>query len=429
LLNFNGEEEKHRIMQEETKTKQQLIDELKASRIKIAESEKFEFHDSEMESALKDLMFAVLDAIPHAVLGLKDRRIIFANNAVQTVFGWQPDELIGHSTRVLYQTEEDFEEIAKRFYPVLEQRRTFRDEFSCRRKDGRDILCMVSASRIGELLKDRMIVVTYEDITARKSAEDELSEYRSYLEKIVDIRTNDLKDANELLKREITERKQVEELYKTLAEKSITAVFIVKNGKFHFINTAAISYAGYTPEELIETDVAGVIHPDDREAVKEKTREMLKGKSTTPYEFRIVTRDGNVRWVMQTVTSILHEGERAILGSTMDITDRKRADEERNRREKLQGILEMAGTVCHEMNQPMQIISGYSELLLMNTSEGDPIYKKLNTIIEQIRRMSAITRKLMMIENYETQDYSGFSRIIDLHTDIDSDSEQSENNV
>ena len=420
---------KHRIMQEKTKTKQQLIDELKAIRKKNAESEKCEFHDSEMESALKDLMFAVLDAIPHAVLGLKDRRIIFANNAVETVFGWHPEELIGQSTRVLYHSEDDFEEIAKRFYSVLEQRRTYRDEFPCRCKDGRDILCVVSASRIGDLLKNRMIVVTYEDITARNCAEEELSEYRGYLEKLVDVRTNDLKEANELLKGEITERKQVEELYKTLAEKSITAVFIVKKGKFHFINTAAISYAGYTPEELIETDVAGVIHPNDREAVKEKTREMLKGKSTTPYEFRIVTKDGNIRWVMQTVTSILHEGERAILGSTMDITDRKRAEEERNRREKLQGVLEMAGTVCHEMNQPMQIISGYSELILLNTSEDAPIYKKLTTIIQQIRRMSAITRKLMMIEKYKTQDYIGFSRIIDLHSDSDADSEQPENIV
>jgi PAS domain S-box-containing protein len=384
-------------MREETKTKEQLIEELKAIYMKIAESDKCEFRDDEIQGDLKDLMFAILDAIPHAVLGLKDRRIIFANNAVETVFGWHPEELIGQSTRVLYQTEEDFEEIAKRFYPVLEQQRTFMNEFPCRRKDGKDIICDVSASRIGELLKERMIVVTYEDITNRKRAEAELNEYRGYLEKLVDVRTNDLKEANELLKWEITERKQAVELYKTLAEKSITAVFIVKDGKIKFINSAAIAYAGYTPEDMIGKDADFVIHPEDRESVKNNTRDMLKGVDKTPYEFRIITKQGKIRWVMQTVTSIQHEGCRAILGSTMDITDRKRADEERQSREKLQGILEIAGTVCHEMNQPMQIISGYSELLLMNASETDPIYKKLSTIIEQIRRMSAITRKLMMI--------------------------------
>jgi signal transduction histidine kinase len=100
----------------------------------------------------------------------------------------------------------------------------------------------------------------------------------------------------------------------------------------------------------------------------------------------------------------------------MDMTDRKRADEERHRREKLLSILEMAGTICHEMNQPMQIISGYSELLLMNTPENDPIYNKLKTIGEQIRRMGSITRRLMMIKEYKTQDYVGFGRIIDLQS-------------
>jgi len=413
-------------LKEDTKEKQQLVDGSKIIRMKLDESEKSESQDKEHQGALQDLLFAILDSMPHAVLGLKDRLIISANHAVETVFGWKPEELVGQSIRVLYRTEEEFEEIAKRFYPALEQQRTYFDEFPCRHKDGRDIMCMVGASRVGELLKERMIVATYEDITARKRAEEELREYRGYLEKLVDVRTNDLKKANELLKHEIAERRQAEELYKTLAEKSITAVFIVQDGKFRFINTTAIAYAGYTPEELIGKDSMALVHPEDREAVKKKTREMLQGKDTTPYEYRIVTKLGQIRWVMQTITSIQYEGKRAILGNAMDTSDRKRAEEEQHRREKLQGVLEMAGTVCHEMNQPMQIIFGYSELLLMKTSENDPIYKKLNTIIEQIRRMSTITRKLMMIKDYKTQDYIGFSRIIDIHDDSDIDSEESE---
>lgn len=111
---------------------------------------------------------------------------------------------MGQSTRILYQTDEDYEKIAQRFYPVLEQQRTYMDEFPCRRKDGKDIICVVSASRIGDLLQDRMIIVTFEDVTNRKRADAELNEYRGYLEKLVDIRTNDLKGANELLRKEIS---------------------------------------------------------------------------------------------------------------------------------------------------------------------------------------------------------------------------------
>jgi len=416
-------------MTKEAKSEQQFVDELIVILMKLAESEKSESQDKETEGALKDLLYAILGAIPHAVLGLKDRLIISANHAVETVFGWKPEELVGQSTRVLYRTEKEFEEVAKRFYTALEQRRTYCDEFPCRHKDGRDIICMVGASIVGELLKERMIVATYEDITARKCAEEELREYRGHLEKLVDVKTNDLKNANELLKHESTERKQVEELYKTLAEKSITAFFIIREGKFCFINATVISYAGYAPEELIGRNSMVLVHPEDREVVKKKAREMLQGKDTTPYEYRIVTKQGQVRWVMQTITSIQYEGKRAILGNAMDISDRKHAEEEKQRREKLQGILEMAGTVCHEMNQPMQIISGYSELLLMKTSENDPIYKKLNAIVEQIRRMSAITRKLMMIRDYKTQDYIGFSRIIDIHNDSEIGTEQPEKKV
>lgn len=412
-------------MQEKTKTKEQFMGKLNSMRMNSNDTEKIEFRYDEIHDALKELMFATLDAIPHAVLGLRDRHIIFANNAVEIVFGWHPEELMGQSTRILYQTDEDYEKIANRFYPVLEQQRTFMDEFPCRRKDGKDITCVVSASRIGELLQERMIIVTYEDVTNRKRSDAELNEYREYLEKLVDIRTNDLRGANELLRKEISERKQAVELYKTLADKSIAGVFVVKEGKFSFINSAAIAYTGYTPEEMIGRDSDFLIHPEDRESVKKMNRKMLKEINKTPHEFRIITKQETIRWVMQTLTSIQHEGYRAILGSTMDITDRKRADEERHRREKLQGILEMAGTICHEMNQPMQIISGYSELLLMNTPENDPIYNKLKTIVDQIRRMGSITRKLMMIREYKTQDYVGFGKIIDLQN-TEFDFEQSE---
>jgi PAS domain-containing protein len=106
-----------------------------------------------------------------------------------------------------------------------------------------------------------------------------------------------------------------------------------------------------------------------------------------------------------------------------DITKSKQAEETRYQYERLQGVLEMAGAICHEMNQPMQIISGCSEMLLMNIPENDPIHTKLDTIITQIHRMGTITRKLMTIEDYETQDYAGFSRIIDIDKSAGKDTE------
>ncbi|MDH5363854.1 MAG: PAS domain S-box protein, partial [Dehalococcoidia bacterium] len=123
---------------------------------------------------LEVLESSILSAIPHAVIGLHERRIVFANKGVEAVFGWKPEGLIGKTTRVLYRSKEEYEEIASHFYPVLEREQSYSEEFPCRHKDGRDIVCMVSASRIGESLVEKKVVVTYEDVTERKKAEGEI---------------------------------------------------------------------------------------------------------------------------------------------------------------------------------------------------------------------------------------------------------------
>jgi PAS domain S-box-containing protein len=231
---------------------------------------------------LEALEASILEAIPHAVIGLRNRRIIFANDGVKAVFGWEAKDLIGKRTRVFYRSNKDFETIAEDLYATLERRRTFRSEFPCRRKDGSEIECMVSASRIGETLKDKEVVITYEDITDRKRAEA---------------------------------------AYKTMADSSQAGVYVVQNGTFQFVNRNAAGYAGYSSEELVGMDSLGLVHPDDRKKVIRNSREMLGGKRASPHEFRIVTKDGRIRWIMETVTLIPWEGERAVLGNSMDITE------------------------------------------------------------------------------------------------------------
>ena len=231
---------------------------------------------------LEALEASMLEAIPHAVIGLRNRRIIFANDGVKAVFDWEAKDLIGQRTRVFYRTNKDFEAIAQDLYSTLEHQRTFRSEFPCRRKDGTEIECMVSASRIGETLKEKNVVITYEDITDRKRAEA---------------------------------------AYKTMANSSQAGVYVVQNGAFQFVNHNAAKYAGYSAKELAGLDSLSLVHPDDREKVIRNSKEMLNHKRTSPHEFRIVTKDGRIRWIMETVTLIPWGGERAVLGNSMDITE------------------------------------------------------------------------------------------------------------
>ena len=133
---------------------------------------------------------------------------------------------------------------------------------------------------------------------------------------------------------DITERKQAEEtlresqeIYKTLAEKSMAGVYVVQDGKFRFINSNAASYAGYTKEGLLDQKADLIVSPEDKEKLRQNAKAMLRGEMSTPYEYRIITKQGKTRWIMETITSILYEGRPAILGNSMDITERKRAEE------------------------------------------------------------------------------------------------------
>jgi phosphoserine phosphatase RsbU/P len=83
-------------------------------------------------------------------------------------------------------------------------------------------------------------------------------------------------------------------------------------------------------------------------------------------------------------------------------------------REKLRGVVEMAGATCHEFNQPMQVISGYAELLLKQIPPTDPLHGKALKIKEATETMAQITSKLQQITRYETREYFDGMKIIDI---------------
>lgn len=105
---------------------------------------------------------------------------------------------------------------------------------------------------------------------------------------------------------------------------------------------------------------------------------------------------------------------RSLMVSIEIALHRHLSESERINREKLQAVLETAGAICHELNQPMMAISGNTELLLSTLDPGNSIYPKLEKIKSQIERMGAITQKLMGITRYETRKYVKGTRIVDI---------------
>jgi hypothetical protein len=98
-----------------------------------------------------------------------------------------------------------------------------------------------------------------------------------------------------------------------------------------------------------------------------------------------------------------------------DISWRKTAEEEGLQRGKLQGVLEMAGAVCHELNQPMQeAMFSCSDLLSEEPLTPEELHDKATRIKAQLNRMANMTRRLMRITKYETLDYINGEKIIDI---------------
>ena len=62
---------------------------------------------------LEALESSILDAVPQAILGLHNRRIIFANSAIKDTFGWDREELVGRSVTCLYRSQEESKKIAR----------------------------------------------------------------------------------------------------------------------------------------------------------------------------------------------------------------------------------------------------------------------------------------------------------------------------
>ena len=178
-----------------------------------------------------------------------------------------------------------------------------------------------------------------------------------------------------------TEHKQVEELFKSLTGSSPIGIYVVQDGKFQFVNAQFQKYADYSEDELLGMDSLSFVFPDDRNRVRENAVKMLKGERSIPYEYQFVNKEGEVRWIMETVVPIQYLGRRAALGNFMDITERKQAEEAlRESEEKYRTVLEdiedgyfevgIAGNFTF-FNDPLCGIIGYSrdEMMGMNNRQ------------------------------------------------------------
>ena len=164
-------------------------------------------------------------------------------------------------------------------------------------------------------------------------------------------------------------------------------------------------------------DLTDQIPPELAALCQMNERKMLLKGGVQSFEAEVPCSNGFQREFLFSIAAVKNDDGHGIgsVGVMLDLTDKNRAARDRFQKEKLQGVLETAGAVCHEMNQPLQTILGHTELSLADISPDNPAYLSLTKISKQIDRMAEITRKLQSITHYETMDYDRKTKIIDIH--------------
>lgn len=200
-----------------------------------------------------------------------------------------------------------------------------------------------------------------------------------------------------------------EEKFQTVADFTYDWEFWVgPDGSLIYISPSCERISGYRRDEFLDDKelIDRIVYPDDRPAYEEFIKRSF-GKDwsrVTETEYRIVRKDGQVRWVAHLGSPVLASdgkflGRRA---SNRDITDRKRAEEEKRALEgqflqsqKMEAIGTLAGGIAHDFNNLLMGIQGYASLMLYDVEPSHPHAQKLKRIEDLVKNGADLTRQLL----------------------------------
>ena len=161
-----------------------------------------------------------------------------------------------------------------------------------------------------------------------------------------------------------------------------------------------------------------IVHPEDRELVREAAARAVQGQDFYELEYRIVRPDGQVRSVRDEARLVRDSSNRAVSlqGTIHDVTGEKDASERAQRLEtralhsqKLENLAIMIGGIAHEFNNLLTGILGNAEVALQKLPEGSPARDSLLGIRESASRVERLTCQMLDYAEHESSEKTGLN--------------------
>jgi PAS domain S-box-containing protein len=318
---------------------------------------------------------------PLAISEIETGRFLDVNEQTLRLLEFTREKMIGHTSHELgiWDNPED----RTRMITYLHSKGSFREypvRFITKSCNTLDVLWSAEIITLGN---KKVLLSLFSDITERKRAEKTLRES--------------------------------EEKYRLIAENTADVISILDmNLRYTYVSPSIMRLRGFTVEEAMKETPDQIFTPESLKIVLVAFEEEMKieaGGTADPDRIRTMEleeykKDGSIIWVEISLSYLRDKDHEpvGILAVTRDITERKHANEERRsleerlqRSEKMEVLGQLAGGVAHDLNNVLGVLSGYSQLLLLEIPEGSPVRGHAETILQSTEKGAAIIQDLLTL--------------------------------